>query len=196
MTRTEYMQQLHRRLCRLPQEEYQSAMQYYNEYFNDAGEENEQRVIAELGNPQQVAAQILSDYAMKGVAKAPASAKKGLSALWVVILSIFALPIGLPLAFAGVVTSLALVLSVLIIYLVLFLSGAVVMAAGFCMILGGIAVVLQGPMTTLFFIGAGLIGMGVGLLILMFMTALWKKTFGLLAKFYYRHVRRERWNKK
>mgnify|MGYP006922422652 CR=1 FL=1 len=39
-----------------PAEERRDAMKFYNDYFDDAGEENEQQVIAELGDPAQVAA--------------------------------------------------------------------------------------------------------------------------------------------
>ncbi len=42
----------------IPAEERVSAMEYYNDYFDDAGEENEQQVIRELGSPEQVAAEV------------------------------------------------------------------------------------------------------------------------------------------
>lgn len=38
-------------------------MQYYNDYFDDAGEENEQQVIEELESPQKVAEKIKADMA-------------------------------------------------------------------------------------------------------------------------------------
>ena len=45
----------------VPVEERREAMQYYNDYFDDAGEENEEQVISELGNPAKVAATIKAD---------------------------------------------------------------------------------------------------------------------------------------
>jgi uncharacterized membrane protein len=41
-------------------------MDYYNEYFDDAGPENEQKVIEELGSPAQIAARIKADSAVSG----------------------------------------------------------------------------------------------------------------------------------
>ena len=62
MNRNDYMAALRRALSILPEEERASALRYYEEYFDDAGPENEGRVIADLGDPQTVAAQILADY--------------------------------------------------------------------------------------------------------------------------------------
>ena len=55
MNRTEYMRQLESLLQNISATEREEALQYYNEYFNDAGPENEQNVIEALGNPVKVA---------------------------------------------------------------------------------------------------------------------------------------------
>ena len=61
MSRTEYMRQLESLLQNIPDTEREEALQYYNEYFNDAGSENEQNVIEALGNPAKVAENIKKD---------------------------------------------------------------------------------------------------------------------------------------
>lgn len=58
MTRNEYLTRLAELLQDIPAEERVSAMEYYNDYFDDAGGENEQQVIRELGSPEQVAAEV------------------------------------------------------------------------------------------------------------------------------------------
>lgn len=58
MNRTEYMRQLESLLQNISATEREEALQYYNEYFNDAGPENEQNVIEALGNPAKVAENI------------------------------------------------------------------------------------------------------------------------------------------
>lgn len=63
MTRKEYMERLEQLLLVLPYEEREEALQYYNDYFDDAGAENEGRVIRELGSPEEVAAKIRAGYA-------------------------------------------------------------------------------------------------------------------------------------
>lgn len=62
MRRTEFLAELERLLADLPEEERQAAIQYYEDYFQDAGEENEQEAIRELGGPEKVAATIRADY--------------------------------------------------------------------------------------------------------------------------------------
>lgn len=58
MNRKEYMERLEQLLLVLPEEEREEALQYYHDYFEDAGVENEENVIRELGTPEEVAAKI------------------------------------------------------------------------------------------------------------------------------------------
>lgn len=62
MTAYEYLNALRDALGVLPEDERENAIRYYEEYFLDAGPENEARVIEELGAPEQIARQILGDY--------------------------------------------------------------------------------------------------------------------------------------
>lgn len=55
MSRWEFMRQLESLLSDISPNEREEALQYYNDYFNDAGRENEQEVIKALGSPEQVA---------------------------------------------------------------------------------------------------------------------------------------------
>ncbi len=55
MSRWEFMRQLEKLLSDISPNEREEALQYYNDYFNDAGMENEQEVIKALGSPEQVA---------------------------------------------------------------------------------------------------------------------------------------------
>lgn len=62
MNRMEFMTELERLLADIPEEERQAAVQYYADYFADAGEANEADVIRELGSPEKVAESIKADY--------------------------------------------------------------------------------------------------------------------------------------
>lgn len=62
MNRIDFMAQLERLLCDLPENERQDALCYYNDYFDDAGEEKEGFIIQELGSPGKVAATIRASY--------------------------------------------------------------------------------------------------------------------------------------
>lgn len=61
MNRNEFLAQLERLLFDIPAQEREEALEYYNNYFDDAGAENESSVIQELGSPGKVAAIIKAD---------------------------------------------------------------------------------------------------------------------------------------
>lgn len=58
MNRIEFMTELAALLQDISVEERTEAMQYYNDYFDDAGVENELHIINELGSPAKVAAEV------------------------------------------------------------------------------------------------------------------------------------------
>lgn len=61
MNRVEFMSQLERLLWDVPESDRQDALCYYNDYFDEAGAENEAQVIQKLGSPGKVAATIKAD---------------------------------------------------------------------------------------------------------------------------------------
>lgn len=58
MNRMEFIRHLAMNLSDLSESEREEAVQYYEDYLNDAGIENEQEVMEELGSPEKVAASI------------------------------------------------------------------------------------------------------------------------------------------
>ena len=75
-----YLAELRRLLATLPQEERDAALTYYEEYFDDAGPEEIERVIGELGPARALAAQILSGYSRDYLDALPGSSHKHLPA--------------------------------------------------------------------------------------------------------------------
>ena len=71
MNRAEFMRQLESLLQSIPAAEREEALQYYNDYFDDAGDENEQDVIEALGNPARVAENIKRDLLESGYGEVP-----------------------------------------------------------------------------------------------------------------------------
>lgn len=67
MTRKEYMEQLRKYLKRLPKEDYENAIEYFSEYFDEAGPENEQQVMEELGEPKEAARELLLNLLQESV---------------------------------------------------------------------------------------------------------------------------------
>lgn len=66
MNRNDFMRQLEALLQNISPAEREEALQYYNDYFDDAGAENEQEVIEALGNPAKVAENIKKDLEANG----------------------------------------------------------------------------------------------------------------------------------
>ncbi len=55
MSRQTFMRELETLLQDIPEHDRLDAVAYYNDYFDEAGEENEERILRELGSPKKVA---------------------------------------------------------------------------------------------------------------------------------------------
>ena len=166
MNRSEFLKKLEQGLIKVSKEERDAALDYYNEYFDDAGVENEQKVIEELGSPLQIAAMVKADAAIKRLEedKKP-SVKKGISAVWLVILAILAAPIAFPLAIGAAALALGLLLALIAIIFALIICVVAFFITGIMVIVSGIAVVATSIPTAIFTIGVGLAALGITLLI-------------------------------
>ena len=67
MDRAQFMRELENLLADIPETERREALEFYENYFDDAGPENEASVLRELGSPEKVAAIIKAD--LKGSAE-------------------------------------------------------------------------------------------------------------------------------
>lgn len=76
MNRTEFMKKLELLLADISENERQEAINFYEDYFDDAGAENEQEVIESLGSPEKVA-QIIKEGLEDGSAEKGAFTEKG-----------------------------------------------------------------------------------------------------------------------
>lgn len=53
MNKDEFLKQLNNCLSALSPDERKDAIRYYIEYFDEAGKENETRILLELGSPEE-----------------------------------------------------------------------------------------------------------------------------------------------
>ncbi len=74
MNKDGFMSQLKGLLADIPEAEREEALQYYDDYFEDAGAENEQSVISSLGSPKNIAENIKAELRGEVI---PASASAG-----------------------------------------------------------------------------------------------------------------------
>lgn len=164
MNREMFMGELRLKIARLPQEELEAALEYYEEYFDEAGPDCESEIIRELGTPSQIAKQIMGEHVLREVEQKPMSPKKSLGAVWIVILAIFASPIALPLAVAFVAVLFALGVTVVAL---LFAGVTVVASLGIAFVaalIASFATLFIHPPTGIVMIGTALTLGGIGLL--------------------------------
>ena len=192
MNAYEYLQALRAALAVLPDDEIDSAMRYYEDYFLDAGDENAAQVIEQLGPPEQVAEAILRDYT--GVARRrperfeeekaqtvdgvplgrdgkPLTRKKGINP-WmlacIVLLALIFGPIAVAVIGAIIVAVVGLVIGI----------AACVVAVPAATLIGGGALVLFSfllwatPASALATLGAGLAVGAIGLLLVLLVIKL------------------------
>ena len=182
MTRNEYIAQLKQRLRKLPKEEVESAVEYVNERFDEAGEEHEQEVIERLGKPNKFAALIIADtLVMEEEDGKPKKRHSILKTIGLIFLGICALPIGFP---AVLIALIAVLCVVIFLFLLVMAAVSLVFAAGvgiYSLLASGIEMLSFSTANGLLFIGNGILIIGICLLAVSGLIALIQYVFPWLA---------------
>ena len=159
MTRDEYLRQLRKYLKRLPKEDYDSAMEYFTEYFEDAGLEGEQRVMQELGSPRAAAAALLGNLLDE-------SGERSIGSIALIaLMAVFAAPIGIPVLFAVGVLMLAGIIVAIACAVCVLLFGIAGVLIGGKMVLRGLVAMTVSPAGAAVLTGAGLVSIGMSVLL-------------------------------
>ena len=143
MTKSEYMKKLSYSLRRLPKEDFNQAIDYFEEYFAEAGEENEQQAIEDLGSPEDAAKELIMNLAEKNMEQPPKTVKHSFKAVWIGILGICAAPIALPIALSLICVIAAVIVSVFCVFAGLFLTAVTLAGAAVIGVIGGAALLIQ-----------------------------------------------------
>lgn len=165
MTKREFLRRLSRELSLLKFSERQRTIAYYSEMIDDAIDagESEEEVIARLGSPDEIAAQILSEAASRGELKKKVNP---LSAVLMVLGS----PVWLPLVLAAVVVVGAIVFVIYVVAWALLIAAFAVVisliAAGLAGIIGLFAFMSRNIAGAFFIFGAGLACSGLAMLLI------------------------------
>ena len=174
MNRVEFMRQLENLLWDLPESDRLDAIAYYNDYFDEAGIENEEKVLRELGSPERVASIIKADLNTEGNEEAeyteqgysdgrqgvnpntpaPRKEKKKLPMALIIVLLVFAAPVLLGVG-GGLLGG------------VLGLAGGLIglVAGGIGLLVGGVVSLVSGLIKLVFSPLKGLVLVGTGSLI-------------------------------
>ncbi len=162
MDKQEYMDQLKQRLRRLPKEDFAHAVEYFEEYFAEAGAENEAKAIEDLGSPKEAADQIIQDMALKLSKEPVKDVRRGMDALWVALLAIFVAPLALPLVLTGVILVVCAVIVAWSLLLALLIATGCAVIAGPIVVVAGFTVLTKSIPVCLTCIGMGLVSTGLG----------------------------------
>ena len=200
MNRIDFMSQLEKLLQDVSPTEREEALQYYNDYFDDAGAENEKDVIEALGNPARVAENIKRDLQENDAPRArasdralveydksaggargqvqpekPGSGKKEMPAwaiVMLVVLLVFASPVLLGFAAGAMGIFIGLLVSW---FAIIFSFGAVALSlflVMFVLIIVGIMCIPVDVLAGVGLIGGGLVCGSIGILLLMLTVAI------------------------
>ncbi len=166
MTRKEYMEQLKKYLKRLPKEDYDNAIEYFSEYFDEAGPENEQQVMEELGEPKEAARELLLNLLQETTT--PSSEKKKRSPGKIILLAFLVLCAS-PVSLALLTGALGVLFAVVVVIAsVIFSLGVTCVAtvAGGIMIAGfGATLIFKSVAAACMMVGGGFLMAGAGILI-------------------------------
>lgn len=189
MSKTEFLTRLEQLLFDIPEEERKEAVEFYRNYFEDAGEDREEEVIRELGSPERTAAQIkeglsggdsnTGEYTERGYRderfqekrQMPREIRKnginGWKVFGIIMLCLFGIPIVLPVlaALFGVLAAvLGVVFAVVVTVVALAFAGIV---SGVIFLIVGITRLGVMPAVGLLMCGGGFLAFAAGILMIL-----------------------------
>lgn len=206
----EYLAALAAGLKSLTKADRDDALLFYEEYLSEAGEENFVAAAEKLGNPREIALLIRQDKIFEDIQTSPPSAKKGLRAVWLVVLAVLAAPFALPVAVMAAGAALMVTMAVAAVVfmfvaglaMLVLMLGAValgLLVMGLAMLCLSVPAFFQHFVTGIMIIGVALLALGVGALvgIAAFYAGKWfvlftKKLFGRWLPAVFRRVLRIR----
>jgi len=241
MSRIEFISELESLLLDIPLDERQEAIQYYNDYFEEAGKDHEDAIMKELGSPVRIASIIKADlnanasdngsrgyftekgyqdtiyndpkYEIIGAEYKETGEKKekteepkfnqetrrdnhetknennqqnrynnNTRIALLVLLCIFAIPIGLPIIVSTFSVAFAIIATIVGLFIGFGVSGIACIIGGIVLIVLGILKMIAIPLLGMLLCGSGLIVLGIGLLFVLLSVILCKNVLPALVK--------------
>ena len=195
MTKDEYLSILQNNLRNMPAEEVQNIIRYYREYFEDAGEENTEKVMEELGTPESLAQKASYEnedtdffqnkyaqsdsqyqYAKGNMRGGMQKEKSGVGKVLLIVLVVIGSPVWLAFAIAALAVLFGVMVAVVSVLFAFVVTCVALIASGiFAMGVGFVGMFTHVP-TGLLTMGMGLVCIGIGILLLIGSVALMKLT--------------------
>ncbi len=166
MSKQEFLKELEKALCGLPQDDIQKSLDFYSEMIDERVEEglSEEEAVLQIGSAQEIAKQILSDIPMTKLVKQKIKPKHRLSVLEIVLLAI-----GSPVWLSLIISAIAVVFSVYVSLWAIIISLYSVMvsllACGAAGVVASVGYIFFGKHAQgLFLFGVGIAVTGLGIL--------------------------------
>lgn len=169
MNKEAYLNSLKSKLQGMDEDEIEDALHYVSEYFDEAGEGNEETVLKDLGSPSKFAATLKADAISKGRTKADEKVefnrpKSGVKKMITVFLGICAMPIALPLMLVVVTLMFAFICVVIGFSLASLISLVACLLAGIPLVVRGFFL-FDSTGNALISFGGGLLSIGLGIML-------------------------------
>ncbi len=190
MNRQEFLAQLHKGLCGLPQDDVEERLTFYGEMIDDHVEEglSEEEAVSAIGSVDEIVVQVIADIPLTKIAKERIRSKRRLKA-WEIVLLALGSPVWLSLGIAAVAVMLSLYIAAWSVIVSLWAVFGSLIGCSFGGVVAGVAFACSGPVLTgVAMLGAAMVCAGLsvftfygckattkGLLLLTKKTAVWVK---------------------
>lgn len=184
MNKQEFLDSLRKSLSVFPEDETNDYIEYYSEMIDDRIEEgrSEEEAVADIGTAEDIASRIISQSSFPKLIKAKLTPKRKLKT-WEIVL----IALGSPVWASALITLFAVLIAILASAFAAIVS---LYASAFAMILsvlGGVCgfisnIILGNCPLGFTLLGCGLVGIGMGILLLIFMNRLTMRLFSLIKK--------------
>lgn len=166
MEKNEFLKKLDKLLSQLPDSERGRHLSYYSELIDDMTDNGmtEQEAVARFGDVKEIANQILTETPLPLLVKTKVRPSGGWTA-FTIVLAILACPIWLPIAISllAVVFSIFVVLWCVVIAFIAVCVALVISGLALCIV--PLAFIGAAPAAAVLAVGAGLICIGIGILL-------------------------------
>lgn len=205
MYKQDYINELKTNLHGLSNGEINEASEFYLEYMEDGHLDSRAAIVDKLGTPKQLARKIMADYSINSDVsetstqnnhqeKTPKSPKTNSATIWIIILALLSTPVTIPLAImVAVFVFVAILLGGVAVVVICALYFSAVMV-GLKFIQISSALLVTKMFAGLFYLGTGLIILGIAILIIpvVYTIISWViQELTVFIKFIYRKISRK-----
>lgn len=186
----QYLNELKSKISKLPHEEYEDAVNYFVEYIEDSGLESYEDICKELGTPKEAASEL-----MVGLLNNKNARKRNPSIVLIAILAVLSAPVSVPIFILLVcilITIGMLIVSVFIMLVAGVVGGGALAIKTIIVSVGSIGITSSGGILLL---GLALLSVGVIIPVVLLIVKCIEWLIQLIAKLYYRIIRRNRHEK-